>query len=122
MKEFYRSQYLKKECSHSEYYGQFINELLIKTVVYHIGGNRIIDSSCPHFNDIPLNLWDRLVFVPDRIDREKWKRLASDTYGKVDQSKFLWALSDQVCIAKECARLWKAESLELLNKQKIGGV
>ena len=47
-----RKQYMDNEVSHAEYYAQF-GIHLIKLVENRIGKKRILESSDPHFNDIP---------------------------------------------------------------------
>jgi hypothetical protein len=54
-----RKQYMSREVTHQQYYGQF-SEKLIPVVLNAFGEKRIIESVDPHFNDIPLEKWDRL--------------------------------------------------------------
>lgn len=82
---------MNKECTHSEYYSQFITPMARLIVVSAIGLDRILKSKDPHFNDVPLHLWDRLSF-PIKNMKE-----AGD---------FL-TLAGKVCIAKEIARQYK---------------
>ena len=88
---FSRQQYMGKECSHSEYYGQFITSAARLIVINTIGRERILASDDPHFNDIPLRLWDRLSF-PIKNMKEAGDYLT---------------LAGGVCIAKEVARQYK---------------
>lgn len=55
-----RKQYLNKECSHNEYYGQFVTPAWIDRVQRHIGADRVKRSTDPHLNDIHLKEWDNL--------------------------------------------------------------
>ena len=55
---FTRQQYLLKECTYDQYYAQFVRPDIIQTVLRFIGEARIKKSTCPHFNDIPLSVWD----------------------------------------------------------------
>ena len=57
---FTRKQYMNKECTHREFYGQFVSPEMIGRVGRIIGRERIKNSKCEHFNDIPLIEWDRL--------------------------------------------------------------
>lgn len=57
---FTRKQYLDKECTHDQYYAQFVTPEVIHLVLVCIGEARIMGSKCPHFNDIPLWEWDRI--------------------------------------------------------------
>lgn len=91
-----REEYISASCddahaAHRRYYGQFVNQRTIDTVVRAIGADRLLASTDPHFNDIPLAKWDRLVgLLP----------LAASLR---DAGDYL-TLSGGVCIAKEAAR------------------
>ena len=91
---FTRKQRLNNECTHREYYAQFVSGATIRRVETHIGREKIINSTDPHFNDIPLVLWDRLCsgLVPHDLGS---KMRATGDYP---------TLSGLVCIAKEAAR------------------
>jgi len=56
-----RKEYMDKEYTHEEYYGQFVNDAIIKIVGDSIGVDRIKASTDKHLNDIPLKEWDNLV-------------------------------------------------------------
>lgn len=88
---FTRSQYLNKECTHDEYYGQLVTELTVHQVNRFIGSDRIKNSKDPHFNDIPLSEWDR---VGALVNRPLKLRDLGD-YATI---------SSGVCIAKAAAR------------------
>lgn len=109
-----RKQYLDGECSHDEYYGQFVTPGLISYVVSRIGANRIKASTDEHMNDITLASWDRLTGVSGLIDASLFKACDNVTYAPEYADKFLWSLSDQVCIAKRAAKMWK-ESAEVAS-------
>lgn len=55
-----RKQYLDKECTHSEYYGQFVTTGHLQEVKAYIGLDRLINSTNEHLNDIPLQEWDNI--------------------------------------------------------------
>jgi len=77
--------------AHRRYYGQFVNQRTIDYVVRAIGSDALLASTDPHFNDIPLDKWDRLViFLP----------LAASLRDAGDYM----TLGGGVCIAKEAAR------------------
>lgn len=77
--------------AHRRYYGQFVDQRTITAVVREIGADKLLASTDPHFNDIPLARWDRLVdFLP----------LAASLR---DAGDYL-TLGGGVCIAKEAAR------------------
>lgn len=57
--KFTRAQYMANECTHQQYYEQFVTPGVRARVNACIGLDRIRASTDPHFNDIPLFLWDR---------------------------------------------------------------
>ena len=56
-----RKQYLNKECTHRQYYGQFVDNRTKQRVLSGIGLEALKKSTDPHFNDIALTNWDKLV-------------------------------------------------------------
>jgi len=58
--KYTRKDYMNNDCSDYEYYSQFVTQGTIDTVSSLIGEERIKNSKCDHFNDIPLKEWDRL--------------------------------------------------------------
>lgn len=90
---FTRKQYLNRECSHADYYAQFVGEDIKHSVLHTIGRDKIMASSDPHFNDIPLAFWDSIIgLVPHQI-ATKMRELGDYP-----------TLAGNVCIAKEAAR------------------
>ena len=95
-----RKQYLTNKVSHDQYYGQpaFCTPEVKSMVARAIGLKRILESTEPHFNDIPLERWDVLhpavILLVGNALRE-----ANGTAGI--------ALSDTVCVAKSAARQLK---------------
>jgi hypothetical protein len=85
-----RKQYLAGECSHREYYSQFVAEEVKNRVHTYIGVSRLLASTDKHLNDIPLNLWDRLGAVGSKA---RW-----DAAGDYPTA------AGRVCIYKEAAR------------------
>ena len=85
-----RIQYLNKECSHREYYSQFVNQSTINGVKSSIGLDKIINSDCNHFNDIHLVKWDNCSIY-----------ISKDLLSEVGEN---YTLSTKVCIAKEAAK------------------
>ena len=47
---------MNKECTHNEYYAQFVNAAVLMRVSRMIGLDKINASKDEHFNDIPLPL------------------------------------------------------------------
>jgi len=94
-----RSQYLAGECTYNEYYSQFVTESLIKYVVKCIGSEKIINSTDEHFNDIPLQYWDRLIGF-NYTNGGAFKEANN-------QTQLRYTLSDNVCLTKHAARIYK---------------
>lgn len=103
--EYTREQYMNKECDHDTFYSQFVTDGVKWLVLNHphIGKERIIASTNPHFNDIPLQHWDSLKdSVRMSISTKKFMRLSWPNYsGK----GVMWSLCEAVCIAKQAARM-----------------
>lgn len=55
-----RQQYLNREVTHRQYWGQFVNELVKDKVKNSIGVNTLLESTDEHLNDIPIAKWDKL--------------------------------------------------------------
>ena len=96
-----REQYLNGECSHDQYYSQFVTEKIKQIVANSIGIPVILACKDPHFNTIPLKRWDSLepiikIFVnTDKIRKaENWS----------DPTTYPWSLATSVCIAKQAAK------------------
>lgn len=94
--KYTRMDYLKKNVTHDQYYGQFVTDAVIKTLLSCINVDRIKSSTDKHFNDIPMNEWDKLspmigMLVGKKIEKANIKGGIS--------------LSDLVCTAKAAARV-----------------
>lgn len=93
-----RKQYMNKECTHDEYYGQFA-PLIIPVVVNWVGAKAVRRSTDPHFNDIPLLHWDVLHgIVANRVGL-----LLRESGGVNSQA-------ETVCVAKAAAKLIRDHS------------
>lgn len=62
---FTRADYLsasraEQPAAHRRYYAQLVDNRTIAQVVAHIGVTRLLASADPHYNDIPLQEWDRI--------------------------------------------------------------
>ena len=90
-----RKQYMSKEFSYDQYYGQFVTDDVRLTVSALIGAERIKESKCEHFNDIPLKEWDSL----NSMVRQHVGRMIADANGTGGIS-----LTDCVCTAKQAAK------------------
>ena len=53
-----RRDFMEKRVSYSEYEAQFATDAVIWLVKQVIGTDRILASTDPYFNDIPLREWD----------------------------------------------------------------
>lgn len=83
-----RQQYIDQECTHSEYYAQFVTESTKRVLMRTIPLASLLASNDPNLNDIPLIRWDNL---PTPIGSMKaWGDSVS--------------LAGKVCIYKEAAR------------------
>lgn len=90
-----RKQYLNKECTHSEYYQQFVTDYTKRLVSNSLGIERLKNAwnnGDEHFNSIPLGTWDNLT-VFFRCDKQLREHGDYAT------------LAGKVCILKETARI-----------------
>jgi len=55
-----REQYLDKQVTHRQYFGQFVTPEIRSLVERYIGIERIKSSTDERLNDIPLQEWDML--------------------------------------------------------------
>lgn len=99
-----RRAYMRKEATIDEFYGQFITPALMNYVVRAIGSKRILDSPDDCFNDIPLSNWDRLA-LQFYVDHAQWR----EAMEWENPRTYPWSLSDNVCIAKTAAKLYKQQ-------------
>jgi len=98
--KFNRVAYMADECTHQEYYGQFVGPQLKLFVSRHIGIENILNSKDPNFNDIPLAKWARMeAYVRGYCGSDIADSNASASGGWLSVSLF-----DCVCVAKEAAR------------------
>lgn len=93
-----RQQYMSGQCTHEEYYEQFVTESIMQAVENRIGKERIGTSCDPNFNDIPLNMWDDLYPLISGVSERKL-RSAGDGV----------SLAGCVCIAKRAAARIRGE-------------
>lgn len=89
-----RIQYLARECTHDEYYGQFVTQEVFGILLSTFGRDCIVQSTDPHFNDIPLRIWDSLPGLHSMSDLK-------------DAGDYL-TLAGKVCIYKAAARQIRA--------------
>jgi len=90
---FTRKNYLDGDCTHRDYYAQFVSPGRPNHVAGIIGGDRLLASTDSHLNDIPLRHWDA---IPNPFGTDEKMRSLGDYP----------TLSSAVCISKEAARQW----------------
>ena len=97
-----RKEYMSGDCTHQQFYEQMVTDEIKEGVRKSIGLFRIMDSTCEHFNDIPLSFWDTLSWsLSDSIDSQI--KAASDHP----------SLAGRVCVVKAAARMLKREEEDL---------
>ena len=94
MIKYTRKQYMAKECTHREYYAQFVDEDVKRHILRFIGLKALIRSRDEYLNDIPLKQWDLAVRIMPYSAISKLRQ-ANESGGH--------SLSDLVCVAKEAA-------------------
>lgn len=97
---FTRKQLMNRECSHQEYYSQFVTPWIKQLVVKSIGIERLLKSTDPYLNDIPLREWDSLSFG-FMISKEQLKKCGD-----------FETLASKVCILKQAANM-------IINENRI---
>ena len=87
---FTRAQYMAGECTHAEYYGQYVVDE-VKQKAFWFGKTNLIEAYLldKNFNTIPLKKWDSLA------KRTRFPPIVEDDY---------WTLAGKVCTLKEAAR------------------
>ena len=91
-----RSDYVNGNCTHREYYSQFVNGATRRAVGWILGVEAIGSSMDRSFNDIPLPRWDSFA---------GWLPMAIGFREVGDYP----TLAGYVCVAKEAARQVKEE-------------
>ena len=89
-----RQDYLNRNCTHQEYYAQFITPGIIRLVVAKFGRAQLQNCNDPHFNSIPLSQWDDIS-----------PRINAVAEGKLKEAGDGCSLSSGVCIAKVAAEI-----------------
>ena len=94
---FTRGQYLAGECSHQEYYAQFVNQWILDCVRGRFGVKQLTEaeSNDTNFNNIPLYRWDEQNIM-SAVDQKLWAAANGSPYH---------SLSDNLCIQKIAARM-----------------
>ena len=85
--------------AHRAYYAQYVEAWVLEAVERNIGRERILKSTDPHFNDIPLRRWDALAAPLARPVPN-----GSGIHGKMAALGDHPSLAGMVSIYKEAAR------------------
>lgn len=88
-----RQDYLNKQCSHSEYYAQFVTPSILGAVRSRFG-DRLFNSKDPNLNYIPLKEWDGLDYAVK----------ATFVGSRMKEAGDYLTPAGIVCILKEAAR------------------
>lgn len=98
-----RQEYMDGKATHEQYYGQFVTDALKRAVTDRFGIETLVNSTDPHFNDIPLGQWDAFSqTMPFLVSMRKVFEA---------QGNRGWSLATVVCLAKEAARQVKQEHI-----------
>lgn len=101
---FTRKQYLDKQCTHRQYWAQFVTEGMRQMVQRNITLERLQRSQNEYFSDVTtLQDWDCMrhgTFA--MLDQKKWREIQYPEY--TDPRSIGWSLSDNTCLLKEAAR------------------
>ncbi len=98
-----RAEYLAQagtenaEYTHREYYAQFVTDTAVRMVGARFG-EKLLASRDRYFNDIGIELWDKVCTVI-HINVTAWKKAGNNGYSK----------SDLVCIAKAAGREYRKQ-------------
>lgn len=91
---------MNNECTHEEFYTQFVTPYYVNVVLDQIGMDDILNSTNEHFNDIPLKKWDSI---------SKCAMAAKIDYDKIKATGATYSLSTFTCILKQAAQMIKDE-------------
>lgn len=92
-----RKDYMARQELHHAYYMQFVNPTVTSIVISGVRPEKILTSTDPHFNDIPLATWDRLEsLIKIYVSKNQLRKLGE-----------IWSKSTNSCIAKAAAREWR---------------
>jgi hypothetical protein len=101
-----RNDYITGQCTHEQFYGQFVTAPILHYVQLKIGLEAIVNSKDDAFNDILLEKWDE-AGLAIRSCRMTMKLDDADN-----------SVSTGVCIAKEAARQIKERALTPISLTK----
>lgn len=104
---FTRSQYLNKECSHREYYAQFVTDYIKREIAFGMMDD-ILKSEDFYFNDVSLHRWDKRAYIVN----------TRSTHNKMKECNDTLSLNGIVCILKEAARQIKEDAEEIKTNRQ----
>ena len=94
--EYMNAPLEKKEQAHREYYAQFVTPRIIRAVAAKLG-ERILKSTDPHLNDIPLIEWDHLALNLNlTIEVGQKMRACNDFYSQAGGVRVLKEAARQI--------------------------
>ena len=99
-----RAQYLNKECTHREYWAQFVTKRMRDMVLRNIPLERLQRSQNEYFSDVTqLADWDVMKNATFAMLNQKvWREIQYPEYK--DPRSIGWSMSDNTCLLKEAAR------------------
>lgn len=101
-----RAQYMARECTHADYYAQFVTPEVTRMLEQSMIGSsikRTPEHHATHFNNIELHYWDHLAAqLPGAV-----LALVMDANESTHAGVRAISLSDKVCVLKAAARqIW----------------
>jgi hypothetical protein len=102
-----RKQYMNKEISFDDYYGQFVNPATMKTLETFIGKEKIIKSKDEHFNNIDLQIWDNLPLNGESSCLLTFANTGQEASQENHKVTYIYSISDKVCIYKTAAKIMR---------------
>jgi hypothetical protein len=102
-----RIQYMDRQCSHHEYYMQFVTPAIRRGLDRRLG-DQIRRSRHADFNDIPLREWDCLAdWTIQVMNRDAFRQaVCPQATGGLH-----WSINDNICILKAAAKEIRDESV-----------
>jgi len=93
-----RKQYLNDECTHDEYYSQFVTDTIKERVLnrFSIAELQVAYKEDHHFNTLTLTAFDNLASAMN---------LKAHVYRKLILAEDTYTFSGAVCILKQAAKM-----------------
>lgn len=105
MEKITRENYINGKINHREYYGGILRLADFEMSPGHELVQKALKSQDPHYNDIPLILWDNIA-----MSGQAWTNTALKKVGD------FWSLAGGVCLYKEAVR----QAVEKIKKDSEG--